>query len=98
MEVYRAKGLTNETCHTFYSNLENLYTQHKYALYNIWNSHETRFHLGCQYGAKVLAKQNSRDVCRTIPKFQEWLTMNCVVNVVGVTLPTFYNFKGSRMQ
>jgi len=42
LKVSRAKGLTKDTCHTFYSNLKNVYTQHKYASHHIWNSNETR--------------------------------------------------------
>ncbi len=34
----------------------------------------------------------------TIPKSKEWLTINCVVNVIGTTLPGFYIFKGKRIQ
>ncbi len=57
-----------------------------------------RVQVGQQFGAKALAMQNSRDVYSTIPKSREWLTINCVVNVTGVALPTFHILKGSRMQ
>ncbi len=33
----------------------------------------------------------------TILKSQEWLTINCVVNVACVALLAFYIFRGSRM-
>jgi len=31
LEVFRTKGLTSQTCHTFYLNLKKLYTQCKYS-------------------------------------------------------------------
>jgi hypothetical protein len=34
----------------------------------------------------------------TIPKSEECLTINYVVNVVGTTLPLFDIFKGERIQ
>jgi hypothetical protein len=30
LEVLKAKGITDQTCHILYLNLEKLYTQHKY--------------------------------------------------------------------
>jgi hypothetical protein len=30
LEVLKAKGITNQTCHILYLNLEKLYTQHKH--------------------------------------------------------------------
>ncbi len=32
-----------------------------------------------------------------IPKSREWLIVNCVVNVIGTTLPGFYIFRGERI-
>jgi len=89
LEVCKAKGLIKEACHTFYSNLENLYTQHKYASEHIWNSDEIKIQLRCQSNARVLVRQGSRNVYNTIPKFRGWLTVNCVVNVTRVALPAF---------
>jgi hypothetical protein len=36
-------------------------------------------------------------VYNTISKSKEWLTINCVVNVAGTTLPRFYIFRGERI-
>jgi hypothetical protein len=41
LEVSKARGLTSHACHTFYYNLENMYTQHTYQSNHIWNSYET---------------------------------------------------------
>ncbi len=48
--------------------------------------------------AKVLAKQNSQQVYNIIPKFREWSIVNCIVNIVGISLPRFYIFRGKKMQ
>jgi hypothetical protein len=37
-------------------------------------------------------------VYNTIPKSKEWLTINYIVNAVGMTLPRFYIFKGGKIQ
>jgi hypothetical protein len=98
LKVFKVKGLTKEACHTFYSNLENMYTHHKYALDHIWNSNETIIQVGCQSSARVLARRGSWNVYNTILKSWEWLIVNCVINVARATLLAFYIFKGSRMQ
>jgi hypothetical protein len=77
--------------------LENLYTQHKYASGHIWNLDKTGIEVGHQSSVRFLAKRGLQDVYNTIPKSQEWLTTNFVINVVGATLPAFYIFKGSKM-
>jgi hypothetical protein len=33
----------------------------------------------------------------TIPKSKEWLTINCVVDVIGTSLPRFYIFKRKKI-
>jgi hypothetical protein len=91
LNVSKAQGIINQTCHTSYFNLEKLYTQHKYPPTHIYNSNEIRVQVGSQYGAQVLARWGSHDVYNTIPKSQECkLIENCVVNVIGATLLAFY--------
>jgi hypothetical protein len=36
-------------------------------------------------------------VYNTISKSREWLTINCVVNVVGTSFPGFYIFRVERI-
>lgn len=95
---FKARTLISQTCHTYYYNLENLFTRHKYQLDHIWNLNDTSVKVGWQFGVKVLAKWSSWDVYNIVPKSQEWLIVNCVVNASGAAFPTFYIFKGSRMQ
>jgi hypothetical protein len=45
-----------------------------------------------------LARRGSNIIYNTIPKFQEWLIKNCVVNVIGGALPWFYIFKGEKLK
>jgi hypothetical protein len=69
LKVCKEKGFTRESCHTFYSNLENLYKQHKlYTSNHIWNSDKIGIQVGCQSNAKVLVRQGSWDVYGTIFK------------------------------
>ncbi len=58
----------------------------QYQLNHIWNLDETCVQVGQQFGARVLANQASQDVYSTIPKSQEWLVVNCVVNATSATL------------
>jgi hypothetical protein len=44
-----------------------------------------------------LAKRGSQIVYSTIPKFREWLIVNCIVNDVGSILMGFYIFRGERL-
>jgi hypothetical protein len=97
LTISKEKGFTRESCHTFYFNLENLYTQHKlYASDHIWNSYKIWIQKRHQSSAKVWVTQGSWDVYGTILKsWVGWL--NCIINVVQVTLLAFYIFKCSRM-
>jgi hypothetical protein len=44
-------------------------------------------------GARVLIKHGSLQVYNTIPKFREWLIVNCIVNASGVFKKRFYIFR-----
>ncbi len=79
MEVYRAQGLTTNTCKSFYINLQSLYNQHSYVLNYVWNLDEIKIQTRRQIRARVMAKRRSVDVYNTIPKSQEWLTINCAM-------------------
>jgi hypothetical protein len=57
-----------------------LYAHHKCLLNYIWNSNEINIQVGRQYGAQILARGGSREVYNTIPRSQEWMTMDCVMN------------------
>ncbi len=45
-----------------------------------------------------MARRGSNVVYSTISKSQEWLTINCVVNVARDVLPGFYIFKGESLR
>jgi hypothetical protein len=66
---------------------------HNCVAYHIWNSDETCIQVGRQLGAKVFIIQGSHQVYNIIPKYREWLIINYVVNVAGITLLRFYVFK-----
>jgi hypothetical protein len=45
-----------------------------------------------------LAKKKSNVIYSTIPKYQEWLTVNCAINAIGGVLFSFYIFRGERLR
>ncbi len=98
MEVCKAQGLTPNSYNTLYNNLQTLYIQHNYNLDHIWNSSETRIHASTQSRARVLAKKGSNTVYSTIPKFQEWLTMNYAINAARGVLFSFNIFRSKRLR
>ncbi len=59
---------------------------------------DSKIQAGRQSRAKVIAKKGSHQVYNTIPKFKEWLTINCEVNVVGGSIPRFYIFHDERIR
>ncbi len=79
-----------------YTNLQSLFNRHKYDFNHICD--ETWIQVGRQSGARFLARRRSNVVYSTIPKFGEWLTINCVVNAIESVLPSFYIFKGERLR
>ncbi len=46
----------------------------------------------------MLAKCDSQLVYNTIPKSKEGVTMNCAINALRGFLPTFYIFRGEKLQ
>jgi len=78
--------------------LQTLYNEHSYPLDNVWNSYEIGIQVPKHVGVKALVKKSSNVVYNTIPKSQEWLTINCVLNVARFILLRFYIFRGKRLQ
>lgn len=96
LEVFKAKGITDQTCHIFYLDLEKLYMHTSTHIPHL----KFRCDMGSnkqQFGAQVLARWGSYDVYNTIPKFQKWLIMSYVVNVARVALLAFYIFRNEKM-
>jgi hypothetical protein len=71
LEVSKAQGLIQQSCQTFYNNLQLLYNKHNYDVNHIWNSDEIGIQAGKQARAKILAKHGSQQVYITIPKSKE---------------------------
>jgi hypothetical protein len=64
----------------------------------VWKLDETWIQVSKQFGTRILARKRSNAVYSTIPKSQEWLTINYVVNVIGGVLLGLYIFRGERLQ
>ncbi len=73
---------------------------YKHYIININKLHidETCIHIGRQSRIRVLARRRSNIIYSTIPKFQEWLIRNGVVNAIGGALPRFYIFKSEKLK
>jgi hypothetical protein len=97
LEISKAQGVNTNSCNLLYYNLTSLYTQHQYSPNHICNSNETRIQARRQSGARVIAKRESHQVFNTIPKFKEWLTTNCAMNVTRGSIPGFYIFRSEKI-
>jgi hypothetical protein len=78
--------------------LQTLYNQHSYVLYHVWNLDEIGIQVPRHVGVKALVKRKSNVVYNIIPKSQEWLTINCVLNATRFILLRFYIFRGKRLR
>jgi hypothetical protein len=83
LEMCKTQGLTIAYCNKLYTNLVSLYNLHQYPFDHIWNNDEIGVHACKQVGAWVLAKRRFNAIYSTIPKSQEWLTINYVVNATS---------------
>ncbi len=97
LEVRKAQGLTLVSYNSFHTNLHALCNQHNYITNHVWNSNETWIQASKQFGARVLARGWLNVVYNIIPKFQEWLTISCAINVIGSVLPRFHICRGERL-
>ncbi|KAI5070476.1 hypothetical protein GOP47_0014819 [Adiantum capillus-veneris] len=82
---------------TLYENLRMLYDENKYPPSNIWNADKTRFQGSRDKGMKILAKKGTKSMYGIICDSREWMTILCCVNAAGHAIPSYYIFKGSRM-
>jgi len=78
--------------------LQILYTQNNYSAKHVWNLNKTSIQVGRQLRAWVLAKRGSNQIYNIIPKFQQWLIINYVVNVTNGIMLGFYIFKGEKLK
>jgi hypothetical protein len=98
LETARARGLCEENIMSFYNNLETLYTLHKYPPQRLWNVDETGCQTGRNGGGVVIAKTGARRVQSLIPDQREWLLVLICINAVGLSIPSFYIFRGKRFR
>jgi hypothetical protein len=96
LKIYKTQGLISYSYNSFYQNLQALYIQHGNSVDHIWNSNRIRIQACKQLGAHVLAKWGSQKIYNTIFKSKEWLIANCVVNVIGQSIPHAYMFLGVK--
>jgi hypothetical protein len=98
LKVYKTQGFTNNACTSCYNNLVTFYTQHNYSTNHIWKRDETRIHAGQQSKVIMFARKGSQ-VHNTIPKFREWMSINCVINTIVGFMPRllYLGVRGSKV-
>ncbi|MCO5614372.1 hypothetical protein L7F22_068651, partial [Adiantum nelumboides] len=65
--------------------------------YTILINDETGFQGSRDKGMKVLAKKGTKPVYGITCDSREWMTVLCCVNAFGKAIPSYYIFKGSRI-
>ncbi len=57
LKVCKAQGLNQQSCQTFYNNLQLLYNKKNYPTYHTWNNDETKIQASKQTRAKGGSQQ-----------------------------------------
>jgi hypothetical protein len=97
LEFVRVRGLCPENVASFYANLQDLYSKHRYPMHNIWNCDESGTQAGKNGGGLVWARRGSQTVHSLMPNKREWITVLSCINASGDSIPGFYIFRGKRM-
>jgi hypothetical protein len=98
LEASRARGLCKENVQSFYDNLSELYTLHKYPPERIWNCDETGMHAGRTGGSVVIARRGAHRMYHIVPDQREWLFVLVCINAARLAIPSFYVFKRKRFR
>jgi hypothetical protein len=94
LEAARARGLCKENVQSFYENLNELYTLHKYLPERIWNYDESGTQTRNTCGSIVIARRGTCHVHTIVPDQREWLSVLVCINAARLAIPSFYVFKG----
>ena len=92
----RAKALNPSNVAQFYANLEDLYLQHQYEAWQVWNCDESGAQANRNGEEAVIAKRRTKNVYTIVPQNREWLSILVAINSAGGTMPSYYVFKGKR--
>ena len=96
LEISKARAMNPITCHGFYSNLLQQYSNFTYHPSHIWNVDESGINASKSGLGKVLARKGIRNVHAQIPNEREWLSVLTSINAAGASIPHFFIFKGKR--
>ena len=98
LETARARGLCAQNVESFYKNLQSLLTLHEYSADRIWNCNESGAQAGRSSGGVVIARKGARHVHSIMLDQREWLSVLVCINADGVSIPSFYVFRGTRFR
>ena len=96
LDSNRARALCPSNVERFYTNLNAMYTQHKYQPSTIWNIDESGVQANRNGYTRVFASRGTRNVQCVVPNEKEHLTILSAISASGVSIPNYYIFKGKR--
>jgi hypothetical protein len=96
LETARARGLFEDNVKSFYDNLQTLYSMHNYSPDRIWNCDESGAQARKNRGGVVIARTGAHRVHSIVPDQRNWLSVLVCINVAGLSIPSFYIFRGKR--
>ena len=96
LDLNRARALCSQNVARFYDNLKDLYDQHYYEAYQIWNCDESGAQANKNGEGVVIAKKGTRAIHTIVPNERNWIFVLVVVNSIGHTMPNYYVFKRKR--
>jgi hypothetical protein len=98
LEMAQARSLCPENVASFYHNLQEAYTEHRYDAFHIWNADESGAQVGRSGGGRVLAKTGARSIHIITPNEREHISVLSCINAAGDSIPNYYVFKGKQYQ
>jgi hypothetical protein len=69
---------------------------HNYSPDRIWNCDESGAQARKNGGGIVIARTGARRVHSIVPDHREWLSVLVCINAAGLSIPSFYIFRGKR--
>ena len=96
LDLNRARALCPQNVQRFYKNIKDLYKQHQYEPWQIWNCDETGAQTNKNGEGVVIAKRGTRSIHTIVSNERQQLSILVAMNSASYTMPNYYVFKGKR--
>ena len=96
LDVNSAKTLNIEIVTQFYQNLEELYPQHNYDSWQMWDCDEIGTQANKIGEGTIIVTRGTKNVHTIIPQDRQWISILVAINFARRTMPNYYVFKGKR--